>query len=99
MARGQCGYSVRSITLLMVAACAALTTPAFARDADDAFVAMPLQMQIIDGLSLVRPLPRPDLDATPAVSRTAAAAPAVLIAPEPRDISRIRQSWAIGVFR
>jgi hypothetical protein len=100
MARKMRCNGLGSVSLFLVAASFALTTPALARETADAFLSNPMAPAAAVELALVRPAPRPVFDASPVqVSRNLTVAPAAILAPAPQGRSRIRQSWVIGVFR
>jgi hypothetical protein len=97
MARNMRGTNLSLLTLCLAMAGSVILSPALAREADDVF--MPMQVAAPDSVAmmLVRPMQRPDVGAE--VSRGETAAPFAILAPQPAERGRIRQVWAIGVFR
>jgi hypothetical protein len=100
MARNMRCNGLGSVSLFLVAAGFALTSPVLARETDDAFLSSRVLSVLTQDVAYLRPMPRPaDQAVTPVVSRNNTATPLQVMAPAPLDRSRIRQSWAIGVFR
>jgi hypothetical protein len=100
MARTLRRHARGSLILCVVASSTLVSVPAFARDADDAFLPMRLTAPVTVALDLVRPEPRPEvLPVAFPVTHGGTRSAAPISAPEPVDHSRIRPTWAIGVFR
>jgi hypothetical protein len=100
MARTLRRHARGSLILCLVTVSSVASFPAFARDADDAMFSARLSAPVTLALAFVRPEPKPQVlpVAFPVIRATTRAA-VPISAPEPVDHSRIRPTWAIGVFR
>jgi hypothetical protein len=100
MARKMRCHARGSFVLCLVMTSSLAAAPAFARDADDALFPMANVAPVPVAFDLVRPVAKPVVmpvafPVTPARAR----AVTPISAPESVDHSRIRPTWAIGVFR
>jgi hypothetical protein len=100
MARTLRRHARGSLILCLVAASSVASFPAFARDADDAMFSMHQSAPVALEMAFIRPEPKPEvLPVAFPVTRATTRAAVPISAPEPVDHSRIRPTWAIGVFR
>jgi hypothetical protein len=100
MARILRGLGLGSVSVFAVFTAIAIPSQVLARDSDDAFVTSPALAATTTEIVFFRPAPRPtERPAVAQVARAQIAAPSVILTAQPQDRGRIRQSWAIGVFR